>query len=260
MPVYERLYDDVRAYGQVVDSRHGKTFELVGQNIRFAAGYIPERGNANWRIGYMELMQLIGGTYDIEQIKRIAPRARIDLWSPMSSYGLRLEGQIPTVLDGLRADPQGRQHVLFIANRVSEQSTSDLPCTLSMQFLLRKGTLHSIVSMRSWDLTRGAPYDIIMFGGLTMAIAHVLDVLPGYVTVNAGSAHIYQDDGEIQKTTLRRRFEFTWDFPNQPWPMWKAWALQNAEESDLWQAGIPIGMQVVSVKGLPAHAASTSGF
>lgn len=46
--------------------------------------------------------------------------------------------------------------------------------------------------MRSWDLWLGLPYDTFMFGTLALAMAGAIHAKPGFVRVQATSAHLYE--------------------------------------------------------------------
>lgn len=70
----------------------------------------------------------------------------------------------------------------------------DVPCTLSLQFLIRKGHLSLIANMRSNDAWRGLPYDVWCFTRIQTIIAAMLGVPVGLYVHQAGSMHIYEND------------------------------------------------------------------
>lgn len=119
------------------------------------------------------------------------------------AYGPKITEQMQYVLEKLNEDPDTRQAVISTW-REAPRNSKDIPCTLSLQFLLRprEGVdyLDLVVSMRSSDLWLGFPYDIFSF---TM-IAHYVrllgkdtarihgDVRCGMLLVTAGSSHLYE--------------------------------------------------------------------
>ena len=211
---YAELVETVRNYGSIVPSRMGPTREKLGLQVVTIPGYIQQRHGFNKRLGYMELAQLLAGVYRPDYLARVAPNAQHGLFTPQMAYGPRALGQMTEIVRVLRNDPGTRQAVLFIGQR-SDGPTSDLPCTVTIQFLRRAGFLHAIVSMRSWDLIKGLPYDLMMFGGLQMLVANVLGDEEGSLLVNAGSAHVYEED--FAKTPTPRRLAFSVDVGFSQW-------------------------------------------
>lgn len=196
MDSYSRLVNKVLREGSPTESRFGLTRESLNVQFTFQAGTLVYRPKLAKVLGWMELCQLIGGVYDPQQIIRVAPNAQVGLFTSQMAYGPRIVDHVSAIVAALHSDPLTRQAVLFIAKR-SDGPTSKLPCTLTIQFIIRHSVLYVHVSMRSWDLIRGLPYDIVMFGGLTQVVAHLLNVKAGLVTVTAGSTHVYVKDEEL---------------------------------------------------------------
>ena len=75
----------------------------------------------------------------------------------------------------------------------SPRKSADIPCTVSIQFLLRGGTIHTNVFMRSSDAWLGWPYDIFTFTMMTHYIRLILNysLSMGTLRLLAGSQHIY---------------------------------------------------------------------
>jgi hypothetical protein len=115
-------------------------------------------------------------------------------------YGPRWLGQFGQIITLLKADPRSRRAVVGLWDRsdLGEQDRRDLPCTLSLQFLLRpsphlvgKEQLHLIVTMRSNDVWMGLPYDVFAFTCLQMMVAEELGAMDGYYYHRVGSLHLY---------------------------------------------------------------------
>lgn len=110
------------------------------------------------------------------------------------AYGPRIKNQLVRCYELLKIDPDTRQAVITIRNDKDFDSTPDVPCTLSLQFILRKGRLNLITTMRSNDVLLGVPYDVASFCYLQLHLACWLGVGVGSYHHHAGSMHIYERD------------------------------------------------------------------
>lgn len=190
---YKELLDNCLTSGDLVPSRLGPTKELRGVTYAFQPGDAVYRPGISEPLMWCELLQLLGGVFDPDALKRAAPRANHDFFTPQMAYGPRLAAQIPRVADLLARDPDTRRAVLLLP----EKNEGELPCTVMIQFLVRGDRLETDVIMRSWDLWLGLPYDLIMFGGLARAMASYLNRESGPARVHATSAHLYQKHWDI---------------------------------------------------------------
>jgi len=77
-----------------------------------------------------------------------------------------------------------------------KKASKDIPCTLTLQFLVRDGALNLIVNMRSNDLWLGLPYDVFCFCGIQRLLADALNLKLGFYQHMAGSLHIYDRNRE----------------------------------------------------------------
>lgn len=207
-PVNQAYYDLVMRVwnlGQTVESRFGPTKELLGQSIKLPATAVLDRPGMNLKIGWVELVQLIAGVHDPKAYVKYAPKSQLSLFTPQMAYGPRLRDWLPLAVHHLLTNPDSRQVITFIG-RPKEMGTSDLPCTLALQFLIRDEKLQCNAFMRSLDVIKGLSYDIFMFGGLTQVMADVVHKAPGAVTIMAGSAHLYlADEAKMPKLPGRSR-------------------------------------------------------
>lgn len=115
------------------------------------------------------------------------------------AYGPKVTEQLKYIIDTLAADEHSRQAVINIW-RENPRPSRDIPCTLSLQFLIRPhiqgSLLNCIATMRSSDLWLGWVYDVFNF---TMIAAYVALCLInggrivhlGKLHINAGSQHLY---------------------------------------------------------------------
>lgn len=114
------------------------------------------------------------------------------------SYGRRIANNIPKVIDKLKADKKSRQAVLTILQKDDPfVDTKDIPCTLTIQFLIRDDKLNMIVNMRSNDIMWGLPYDMFMFSVLQEVIASTLNIELGWYLHRPASLHLYKRHYEL---------------------------------------------------------------
>lgn len=126
------------------------------------------------------------------------------------SYGPKVVDQLSYVAQKLAADFDTRQAVINIW-RENPGQTRDVPCTLSLQFLLRQGVINCVATMRSSDAWLGWPYDVFNFSMITWAVCLYLRDLggrskstlfvdpdraptPGALFLTCGSQHLYQQN------------------------------------------------------------------
>lgn len=191
----QNYYNDIYGSGAKISPRGMETRALFDQSFWFTPGEVYVRPHANLNIGFVEMLQFITGTFDIEPFKVVAPNARLDLFTNQSAYGPRTASQLPQVIEELRRDRDSRRAVMMIAHPTDTPET--MPCTLSMQFQITKtrgdvSQLFTIVTMRSSDLIWGLPTDIIQFGGICMVVAQCVGAVAFECVVNAGNAHVYE--------------------------------------------------------------------
>lgn len=120
------------------------------------------------------------------------------------AYGPKVRDQLHHVVGALARDPSSRQAVLTIW-RENPPATRDVPCTVSVQWLLRwdaddRARLYCVDTMRSSDAWLGWPYDVFNFSLLSAYVAARLarelgeEVALGELTLQAGSQHLYERD------------------------------------------------------------------
>lgn len=215
IPNYPELLLIAVEHGRHQPSQHGPTTESLLLQVISAPGEMERRTNIHYSIGYMEALQLIAGVYNIHAMIEVAPNASHKMFTLPMAYGPRVAMQLPRIIDKLRVQPDTRQAIVFIG-KPEDGATNDQPCTTTLQFLVRGGELVCIVSMRSWDLIKGLPYDLMMFHAVNAAVAHCINVMPGHVAVTAASGHIYEkDSGREARAEVERRFELAHGLPRE---------------------------------------------
>lgn len=201
------LVSDILRAGHVVEPRGRRTRELIASSRTFDMRY-PVVNTIGRRLGYRfmtaEAAWIMGGQDDVASIapySKEVSRFSDDGVSFFGAYGPKIKEQLPYIVNALTGDRDSRQAVINIW-RETPPRTRDVPCTLSLQFLIRGDHLHCIANMRSSDVWLGWPYDVFNF---TMVSAGVLGrvndlvdktVSLGTLTLRAGSQHLYDSNAE----------------------------------------------------------------
>lgn len=120
------------------------------------------------------------------------------------AYGPRFRRDIVNVVELLRRDLDSRQAILCTWRpEALTRATKDVPCTLTWQFFVRRGTLELHVNMRSNDVWLGLPYDLFNFTQIQRHIAALLDVDVGQYVHHVGSLHLYEKNLDQANSVLK---------------------------------------------------------
>ena len=140
-----------------------------------------------------------------------------------SGYGERLQAwrglnQLQNVVQLLQQHRTSRRATiqLFDATDIAERFAS-IPCTCTLQFLVREDRLHMFVSMRSNDAYLGLPHDIFSFTMLQEMIARAIGVELGEYKHCAGSLHLYQKHFEAAGQYLKEGWQDPIRMPAMPY-------------------------------------------
>lgn len=191
--------------------RVGNTREL--ENMKFtikdaSKAYISVRNpSVKYLLG--ELVWYLAGSRDTDFISQFAP-----FWKSISdnkvtsnsAYGYLIKhrytfDQLFKIIELLKIDPNSRRGVINLNYANPDViRTKDEPCTIALQFYIRHNKLCCTVMMRSNDIWRGLPYDIVYFTLLQTIIANALGYETGTYTHFATSLHMYdKDEDKIRK-------------------------------------------------------------
>jgi thymidylate synthase len=203
-----RKLNQVISDGKLTSPRGIDTLEIIGGQFVLPSMMTPvltvPYRNLGYRFAAAEAWWILSGS---NKLKDIVPFAKNmakysdDGIHLNGAYGPKIVDQIPYVVKCLKRDNNSRQAVINIW-RERPGLSKDIPCTLSMQFLLREGILHTIVSMRSSDIWMGLPYDTFSF---SMVSAYIASMLRDYcyrlgsLTITAGSQHLYTTNEDAAK-------------------------------------------------------------
>jgi thymidylate synthase len=135
-------------------------------------------------------------------------------------YGPRLFNwrglnQLGNVTDVLRKKPFSRRAVIQLFDRHDiVEKHEDIPCTSTLQFMIRHNKLHMFTNMRSNDALWGLPHDVFCFTMLQEIVARSLAVELGTYKHAVGSLHLY-----VKSLDDARRFlDEGWQSTETPMP------------------------------------------
>jgi thymidylate synthase len=223
--VYERLLLQKNKVG----TSRGPTTELTGvllhlTNPRARLSRTEVRGKLFSAMG--ELLWYFARSNSLKFIEYYVSAYRDESDDGKTIYGaygprlfnMRGINQIDSVLTLLRASPDTRRAVIQLINAEDLFGTRriEIPCTCTLQFLIRKGRLHMLTSMRSNDAFLGLPHDVFAFTMLQEYMARSLSLEPGDYKHIAGSLHLYADHVEGARQFLREGWQEERSMPAMP--------------------------------------------
>lgn len=189
----------------------------------------------NIRFAVAEFLWILTGQNRVDLIDKF--NSKISQYSDdgrhmSGAYGPPLVDQLPWVIKQIEDQEDTRQALLTLW-RPRPYASADVPCTISMQFMLRNDALEMIVFMRSNDLWLGFPYDLFTFTMIQRYVAHAIGVKAGAYRHHVGSLHLYERDVKAATAALEVPCESvtTVDLvPSYPWPLAALEALIAAPE------------------------------
>ena len=207
--------------GELVSPSKGNCRELRGvlleiTNPRARLSRSESRGQAFSCLG--ELCWYLRGANELEFIEYYIPKYRefAEEGILFGAYGPRLmrrrgkTNQLENIISLLKHKSSSRQAVvqLFDAEDIVGEH-KDVPCTSTMQFLLRNDCLELITNMRSNDVYLGFPHDVFCFTMLQEIVARRLGVEPGVYRHIVGSLHLYDSNAAAASQYLEEGWQPT---------------------------------------------------
>ncbi|PII14344.1 thymidylate synthase [Stenotrophomonas indicatrix] len=226
---------------KIVQASRGEFFEISGamlrlKNPRARLGRGIRQGRLFSSLG--ELLWYLAGSNELDfiyyYIKKYAEESEDGL-TIKGSYGERLfrSRQIYRVLSLLKSKSTSRRAVLQIFRKDDLRNSKEVPCTISLQFLLRSEKLDLIASMRSNDALIGLPHDVFAFTMIQEIAARHLKVEVGTYTHFVGSLHLYTSDISRAKEYISDGLQRVTPMPAMPIgdPLPRVKLLLSAEQS-----------------------------
>lgn len=227
MSDYDELFHDLESGGMITIKGH-RSKELLNVQLTptFELYHTKARSliNGSKQHNYLrhELVWYLSGDRNIRYISQ-----QSKFWNNLadddncanSNYGYLtlyekchyVDGQIFTPAQWckyiLTHDINTRQAIMMYNKPMYVTLTPDFICTQTQQFLYRDGKLNSTVYIRSSDAIRGLSFDIPWWRFITNVIANSIDKLPGDLTINIGSSHIYEEHFPVVEQMNKERWE-----------------------------------------------------
>ena len=112
--------------------------------------------------------------------------------------------QLLLLIEGIKADPYGRRHILTAWNPGELEAMALPPCHCFAQFYVSDNKLSCQMYQRSCDMFLGVPFNIASYSLLTHMIAQVCELDVGEFVHVLGDAHVYLNHVEQVKEQLIR--------------------------------------------------------
>ena len=201
------LITHIHLTGKTYSPRGIETTEVLAHtsvvDMNFPIVNVIER-KVDYNFMFTEAWWILSGRNDVGTLEKYAPsisKFSDDGKTFKGAYGPRISNQLDYVSDCLIKDASSRQAVMTIWTPNPEES-KDIPCTISLQFMLRDEKLHCIATMRSSDAWIGFIYDVFVFSAISAYIKaeiirklnyHTHEIALGNLYLTAGSQHIYEN-------------------------------------------------------------------
>jgi thymidylate synthase len=218
--VIHSVIDEITKRGNRIHPTKGSADEITGVLLEISnplarLSRTETRGRIFSALG--ELCWYLAGSKSVDFISYYMPNylKLAEDGEIFGGYGPRLLkwkgiNQISKVIEILSTNPDSRKAViqLFDASDLSV-AHKDVPCTCTLQFMLRQGELLLFVNMRSNDVHWGLPHDVFCFTMLQEIIARTVSTELGAYKHAVGSLHLYTKDSGAAKRFLKEGWQRT---------------------------------------------------
>ncbi len=126
-------------------------------------------------------------------------------WRSWKSHSGKTVDQISQLVKNIKSDPFSRRHLVVAYNPGELEEMALPPCHAFFQFYVAEGRLSCHLYQRSADAFLGVPFNIASYSLLTLMLAQVSQLQPGFFILSFGDVHIYHNHFEPVKTQLLRK-------------------------------------------------------
>jgi thymidylate synthase len=219
---YLSLLEDILANGAERGDRTGTgTLGVFGRQLRFdlAQGFpLLTTKRVHFQSVLVELLWFLRGETNVGWLRERG----VSIWDEWADaegelgpvYGKqwrswtapdgRVIDQIAAVVEGLKANPNSRRHIVSAWNPAEVEDMALPPCHCLFQFFVADGKLSCQLYQRSADVFLGVPFNIASYALLTLMVAQVTGLQPGEFVHTLGDAHLYLNHLEQAKLQLSR--------------------------------------------------------
>jgi thymidylate synthase len=211
--IMRSLLEEIMESGIQINPSKGECIELSGvsaeiSNPRARFSRTETKGKPFSSLG--ELCWYLAKNNDLDFISYYLPNYKkyADGNILHGGYGPRLFNwkginQVDQVISILRRKPDSRQAIiqLFDTTDIADEY-NDVPCTCTIQLMIRNQRLQMITFMRSNDIFKGLPHDVFCFTMIQELIARSLSIEIGSYKHLVGSLHLYNSEKDTAKQFL----------------------------------------------------------
>ena len=219
---YLDLLAEILAQGVLRDDRTGTgTLGVFGRQIRFdlARGFpLLTTKRVHFKSVALELLWFLRGDTNVRWLQERG----VTIWDEWADaegelgpvYGHQWRSwaapdgrsidQITRLVEGLKANPSSRRHIVSAWNPAEVDDMALPPCHCLFQFFVADGRLSCQLYQRSADVFLGVPFNIASYALLTLMIAQVVGLEPGEFVHSFGDAHLYVNHVDQARTQLAR--------------------------------------------------------
>ena len=222
MKQYLELLARVRQHGERQMDRTGTgTLSVFGHQMRFdlAEGFpLVTTKKLHLKSIVHELIWFLAGDTNVAYLRRNG----VTIWDEWADengdlgpvYGYQWRSwpapdgrhidQVGKLLDGLKANPHSRRHIVTAWNPALIDEMALPPCHCLFQFYVAGDRLSCQLYQRSADVFLGVPFNIASYALLTQLVAQVTGLVPGEFIHTFGDAHLYLNHIEQADEQLQR--------------------------------------------------------
>ncbi|TDW31864.1 thymidylate synthase [Rhizobium azibense] len=132
---------------------------------------------------------------------------------------IRIGTEWQRIIETLKERPGSRNATIqLFSNSDARRDSLDIPCTCSLQFVVRNGSLDLEAHMRSNDALLGLPHDVFSFTMLQEIAARELSYEVGRYFHSVGSLHLYDDNEDLPSRQMAQKYVDEHHFDDVPMP------------------------------------------
>lgn len=259
------VIEEILSRGETIHPTKGDALEITGVLLEISDPRARlSRTETRGRIfsGLGELLWYLSGSNEVDFVAYYVGKKYDELAEDgkvFGGYGPRLLSwtgshswkgvdQISNVTKILKTKKDSRNAVIQLFDSTDLAAKhKDVPCTCTLQFMLRDGKLHLFTNMRSNDIHLGLPHDVFCFTMLQEIIANSVGADMGFYKHAVGSMHLYVKDKGPAKRFLREGFQRT------------AAVMQPMPKGDPWPEIAHVLAAEAAIRTGRSTAASTTG-